>query len=427
MLAALFLAWAIALFVRCRARRGVFGIVCCACLSVVWALIVLLFVIVLLKSLKVFVPDGHALIVFGAKIPYLGRLVALFGYPVTYVQLGAAVALGLVAFAVYGVRGAGEPAVEPAPLTDGEDFEIERPGIDDAKYAPPQPEDPADAEELPQPEMIPEAYEPPESVPTPAAQSAFDATESEASEETFLPEASETTEYEDTDGGADDVGYDEADAAYYADEASDDAFTDAYDEQLSDDGYDAPADEYFDEPADTEQAGYDEPQAYDEAAPEDYAAEQMPAPPQSRPHKRIEPARPSDRSAVDEQLTQTVPADAKMPTGVRTVIRNKKQPSPSAPAAPQQKAAPAPQPTHAQSEKPAAEKKANERKQQPNHGADHAVKHVEPVMKEDLPITRRHVILNRTNIANMFNEYLSTRSDADKEKLENSISTIIVK
>ena len=42
-------------------------------------------------------------------------------------------------------------------------------------------------------------------------------------------------------------------------------------------------------------------------------------------------------------------------------------------------------------------------------------------------MTRRHVIMNRSNVVNMFSEYLKSRNDEEKERLEGSINTIIIK
>lgn len=44
-----------------------------------------------------------------------------------------------------------------------------------------------------------------------------------------------------------------------------------------------------------------------------------------------------------------------------------------------------------------------------------------------LPVTRRYVILDRTNAVNMFGNYLKERDGAGKDKLESSINTIIIK
>ena len=54
------------------------------------------------------------------------------------------------------------------------------------------------------------------------------------------------------------------------------------------------------------------------------------------------------------------------------------------------------------------------------------VKEVEPQVG-GLPMTKRHVIINRRNVVNMFSEYLKTKSADEKERIESSINTIIIK
>ena len=44
-----------------------------------------------------------------------------------------------------------------------------------------------------------------------------------------------------------------------------------------------------------------------------------------------------------------------------------------------------------------------------------------------LPVTKRYVILDRTNAVNIFSEYLKERDKAGKDKLESNIDTIIIK
>ncbi len=44
-----------------------------------------------------------------------------------------------------------------------------------------------------------------------------------------------------------------------------------------------------------------------------------------------------------------------------------------------------------------------------------------------LPVTRRYVILDRTNAVNLFSDYLKERDKAEKDKLASSINTIIIK
>ncbi len=59
-------------------------------------------------------------------------------------------------------------------------------------------------------------------------------------------------------------------------------------------------------------------------------------------------------------------------------------------------------------------------------GRSENVKEVEPQIG-GLPMTKRHVIINRRNVVNMFSEYLKTKSADEKERIESSINTIIIK
>lgn len=59
-------------------------------------------------------------------------------------------------------------------------------------------------------------------------------------------------------------------------------------------------------------------------------------------------------------------------------------------------------------------------------GRSDNVKEVEPQIG-GLPMTKRHVIINRRNVVNMFSEYLKTKSADEKERIESSINTIIIK
>ncbi|MCI8613281.1 MAG: hypothetical protein HFE48_06260 [Clostridia bacterium] len=44
-----------------------------------------------------------------------------------------------------------------------------------------------------------------------------------------------------------------------------------------------------------------------------------------------------------------------------------------------------------------------------------------------LPVTKRHVLINRRNVVNMFSDYLKSKSDDEKQRLQSSINTIIIK
>lgn len=88
----------------------------------------------------------------------------------------------------------------------------------------------------------------------------------------------------------------------------------------------------------------------------------------------------------------------------------------------------------AQKKKPAAQKPAEkpaERKTPKKQTAKSGVNAAKPtntsVDPRKLPVTRRYVILDRTNAVNIFSNYLKEREKADKDKLESSINTIIIK
>ena len=62
-----------------------------------------------------------------------------------------------------------------------------------------------------------------------------------------------------------------------------------------------------------------------------------------------------------------------------------------------------------------------------DNGAKHAAESVLEAREGTALVTRKYVLLNRGNVANMFNEYLNSLSEQEKERLENSLNTIIIK
>ncbi len=87
--------------------------------------------------------------------------------------------------------------------------------------------------------------------------------------------------------------------------------------------------------------------------------------------------------------------------------------------------------TSARTQKPANSKAAKPKsaaKNKPNVDVDDGKTLTIPkVDSKKLPMTRRYVIINRTNAVNIFSEYLKAKDESEKEKLESSISTIILK
>ncbi len=96
----------------------------------------------------------------------------------------------------------------------------------------------------------------------------------------------------------------------------------------------------------------------------------------------------------------------------------KKTAKPAAKPAAKKTAKPVPKPTAKKSVKPAAKSPAAKPETQ---------KAPESIRNTSLPVTRRYVILDRTNAVNIFGNYLKERDREEKERLESSISTIIIK
>ncbi len=102
-----------------------------------------------------------------------------------------------------------------------------------------------------------------------------------------------------------------------------------------------------------------------------------------------------------------------------TAVKAQKQRKPAA----QKRSANAAKATEpSKSSKPTAVKAQTEKK--PAKAVKPQKKTVDP---RKLPVTRRYVILDRTNAVNIFSNYLKEREKAEKDKLESSINTIIIK
>lgn len=143
-------------------------------------------------------------------------------------------------------------------------------------------------------------------------------------------------------------------------------------------------------------------------------------------------------TAKDETPKEQKPAahvsDYVIPVTVRTITRG--TPTPKATAATTK---PAPEPTK-ESKTPAPPKAKNGEnvkdtaataKPAPEHVNTKAsatpVKEVEAKHVPSLPVGRRYVVQNRRNVVNMFNDYLNSKDKEEKEKLANSLNTIILK
>lgn len=57
---------------------------------------------------------------------------------------------------------------------------------------------------------------------------------------------------------------------------------------------------------------------------------------------------------------------------------------------------------------------------------DETAREAEP-LEGGLPMKKRHVLLNRRNVVNMFSDYLKSKNEDEKARIESSINTIIIK
>lgn len=164
-----------------------------------------------------------------------------------------------------------------------------------------------------------------------------------------------------------------------------------------------------------------------------------------------EPEEESDYENIDEEYAAPserfddysyVNRDIYIP-GIRTITRTKPEPKKaeaqkSAVKAPAKK--PAAKSASTASKKPAAKKPAPKKQTnttrkppaKPTRTAPSPQREQKPAQREqksnkNLPVTRRYVIIDRRSAVNIFSQYLKDRDAEEKQKLESSISTIIIK
>lgn len=134
----------------------------------------------------------------------------------------------------------------------------------------------------------------------------------------------------------------------------------------------------------------------------------------------------ADESA--EEKPQHI-SDNALPVTVRTIIRRKSEeaetPEPEAQEEPVEQIPPKKKP--AATKKSAAQKKPAAQKKKPEPAEPVETREVEAKPHVSLPVNRRYVVQNRRNVVNMFNEYLNSKEKDEKEKLESSLNTIILK
>ncbi len=386
---------------------------------VLWAAVLLLAAALILLKLQVVSVDGDALLLWGLRVPELGHVLRLCEFTVGMILLGAAVVLGALAFILNFCR---RPSAiltpEAAAESDGQaENAADEPQQSEESDAPTAIEErveevAADAtEEVETPEPAADMTEEVE-----AQESAADATEEV---ETPEPAADMTEEVEAQESAADateEVETQEADTAQESEPQGADI-----EEEGLDAAQEPAAETESTETGDDADAPFDIPEyqpkvnkyrdllgqindvlddAISGVQPEEVKAEVVAV---KRTRKTAETKEVSDEeiALVGYDTLQALP--------IRTIVRRTNA-SDSKTTATQKTVTPQ-KPPH---KRPS---KANE---------EVAVTH-DAVATGEALMTRRHVIMNRSNVVNMFSEYLKSRNDEEKERLEGSINTIIIK
>ncbi len=373
---------------------------------VLWAAVLLLAAALILLKLQFVSVEGDALLLWGLRVPELGHVLRLCEFTVGMILLGAAIVLGALAFILNFCR---RPSAiltpEAAAESDGQ--------AENAADEPQQSEE-SDAPTAIEERVEEVAADATEEVETP--EPAADMTEEV---ETPEPAADMTEEVEAQESAADateEVETQEADTAQESEPQGADI-----EEEGLDVAQEPAAETESIETGDDADAPFDIPEyqpkvnkyrdllgqindvlddAISGVQPEEVKAEVVAV---KRTRKTAETKEVSDEeiALVGYDTLQALP--------IRTIVRRTNA-SDSKTTATQKTVTPQ-KPPH---KRPS---KANE---------EVAVTH-DAVATGEALMTRRHVIMNRSNVVNMFSEYLKSRNDEEKERLEGSINTIIIK
>ncbi len=372
---------------------------------VLWAAVLLLAAALILLKLQVVSVDGDALLLWGLRVPELGHVLRLCEFTVGMILLGAAIVLGALAFILNFCR---RPSAiltpEAAAESDGQ-----------AENAA---DEPQQSEESDAPTAIEERVEEVAADATEEVEAQESAADMTEEVETPEPAADMTEEVEAQESAAD--ATEEVEAQESAADATEEVGADIEEEGL--DAAQEPAAETESiEMGDDADAPFDIPEyqpkvnkyrdllgqindvlddAISGVQPEEVKAEVVAV---KRTRKTAETKEVSDEeiALVGYDTLQALP--------IRTIVRRTNA-SDSKTTATQKTVTPQ-KPPH---KRPS---KANE---------EVAVTH-DAVATGEALMTRRHVIMNRSNVVNMFSEYLKSRNDEEKERLEGSINTIIIK
>ena len=372
---------------------------------VLWAAVLLLAAALILLKLQVVSVDGDALLLWGLRVPELGHVLRLCEFTVGMILLGAAIVLGALAFILNFCR---RPSAiltpEAAAESDGQ-----------AENAA---DEPQQSEESDAPTAIEERVEEVAADATEEVEAQESAADMTEEVETPEPAADMTEEVEAQESAAD--ATEEVEAQESAADATEEVGADIEEEGL--DAAQEPAAETESiEMGDDADAPFDIPEyqpkvnkyrdllgqindvlddAISGVQPEEVKAEVVAV---KRTRKTAETKEVSDEeiALVGYDTLQALP--------IRTIVRRTNA-SDSKTTATQKTVTPQ-KPPH---KRPS---KANE---------EVAVTH-DAVATGEALMTRRHVIMNRSNVVNMFSEYLKSRNDEEKERLEGLINTIIIK
>ena len=140
----------------------------------------------------------------------------------------------------------------------------------------------------------------------------------------------------------------------------------------------------------------------------------------TRPKQAAEPPKQEPKSSAEKQTETTTrktqPEPAKASTGKAQPELTKESATPTKGST-----------THKTQPEPAKESTTRKAQSKPTKGSATPPREVEAKHVPALPVGRRYVVQNRRNVVNMFNDYLNTKDKEEKERLENSLNTIILK
>lgn len=395
-----------------RKKLRVFGLLYNIFAIVLWAAVLLLAAVLILLKLKVqgITVDGDALLLWGVRVPELGHILRLCEYTVGMILLGASVVLGALSFILNFCR---RPVAiltpEVAAESDGQTAAIASTQSENETEAPQQPADAVEESDAPtdeeQPEEVAdtaEAVDAQETATDTAEESEADATE-EIETQGAVADTAEEVEPQETDiaqesepQGAE-IEKDVADGAQASDAETETAeAVDDVDEPIDIPEYRPQVNVYRDLLGKLNDVLDD---AISGVQPEEVKAEVVAVKRERKPKET--------REVRDEEIA-LVGYDTLQTPAIRTIVRR----------------------TGTTATKTVDNKTVTPQKppvkRAPKASEEVAVTH-DAVAPSEALMTRRHVIMNRSNVVNMFSEYLKSRNEEEKERLEGSINTIIIK